>query len=98
MKIYHLLVTILVLGLTPLRAEAAEELTQTLQKGLFEEEANHNLPEAIRAYTAVLREFEPQQRLAATALFRLGECHRKLRQTNEAIAQYQRLVRDFSEH
>src|SRR5215472_1866249 len=32
-----------------------------------------------------------------TAIFRLGECYRKLGRTNEAVAQYQRIVREFSD-
>jgi len=64
---------------------------------LFEEEANDNLAAAIKAYQSVLATHDNQRKLAATALFRLGECYRKLGQTNEAVAQYQRLLRDFSD-
>jgi len=87
------------IGLTTLAfvvsAGAADGLSQTLQVGLLEEEANQNLPAAIAAYQKVLELHEGQRQLAASALFRLGECHRKLGQTNEAIAQYERLLREF---
>ena len=76
---------------------AADRLSETLQKGLFEEEANHNLEAAIKVYEAVIDQSQEQRRIAATALFRLGECYRKLNKTNEAAGSYQRLLRDFSD-
>src|SRR3954469_149527 len=85
------------LVLAALVAPAADSLTQTLQKGLFEEEANQNFPAAIQAYEAVISQADEQRKLTATALFRLGECYRKLGKTNEANAQFRRILRDFSE-
>ena len=79
----------------PLRA--ADEVTTALQQGLFEEEANQNLAAAIKAYQAVLERHDEQRKLASTALFRLGECYRKLGRTNDAVTQYQRLLRDYSD-
>src|SRR5437588_8505179 len=78
-------------------ARAADGLTQTLQHGLYEEEANQNLDAAIKSYQAVIDQSQEQRKVVATALFRLGECYRKLGKTNEASAQYQRIIRDFSE-
>ena len=83
--------------LLPLAVHAATDLSTALQKGLFEEEANQNLPAAIQAYQSLLAASDDQRKLAATALFRLGECYRKLGQTNDAIAQYQRVISDFSD-
>jgi ankyrin repeat protein len=74
---------------------AAEDLKASIQRGLFEEEANHNLPAAITAYQAVLAQFDKDRELAATAVFRMGECYRKQEKTNEAAACYQRIVREF---
>lgn len=76
---------------------AADALTEALQKGLFEEEANHNLDAAIKAYQDVLSRADEQRRVAATALFRLAECYRKQGKTNEASAEYQRLLRDYAD-
>ncbi|HWN94924.1 MAG TPA: ankyrin repeat domain-containing protein, partial [Methylomirabilota bacterium] len=78
-------------------APAADALTEKLQRGLFEEEANHNLDAAIKSYESVIQQGDEQRKVIATAIFRLGECYRKLGRTNEASAQYQRLLRDFSE-
>jgi ankyrin repeat protein len=83
---------------TGLLARAAtNDLSSALQQGLFEEEANRNLPAAIAAYEAVAKQFEKDRALAATAVFRLGECYRKQGQTNEAAAQYERILREFAD-
>ena len=74
---------------------AADPISEALQKGLFEEEANHNLAAAIKAYQLVIDQTAEQRKLTATAVFRLAECYRKLNKTNEALAQYQRILREF---
>src|SRR5688572_20887356 len=79
----------------PIAAPAADQLNPELQRGLFEEEANQNFNAAIKAYQSVLTTHDSERKLAATALFRLGECYRKLGKTNDAISQYQRLVIEF---
>jgi ankyrin repeat protein len=76
---------------------AADTLTDALQKGLFEEEANQNLEAAIKAYQDVLSHADEQRRVAATALFRLAECYRKQGKTNEAAGEYRRLLRDYTD-
>jgi ankyrin repeat protein len=72
-------------------------LTALLQQGLFEEQANRNLDAAIADYQALARQFDKDRQLAATAVFRLGECYRMQNKTNEAAAEYQRIIRDFSD-
>src|SRR2546421_8630689 len=76
---------------------ATNDLSSLLQKGLFEEEANHNFGAAIQAYQAVVDHFDENRKLAATATFRLAECYRKQNKTNEAVEQYQRVLGDFAE-
>jgi ankyrin repeat protein len=73
------------------------DLTALLQQGLFEEQANRNLDAAIEDYASLARQFDKDRQLAATAVFRLGECFRAQGKTNEAAAQYQRILRDFSD-
>jgi ankyrin repeat protein len=90
-------IAILVVGLLSSGLRAADAPNSALQKGLFEEEANQNLNAAIAAYQSVLAAHDDERKLAATALFRLGECYRKLGRTNDAVAQYQRLIRDYSD-
>jgi ankyrin repeat protein len=96
MKIKTCLVVILS-ALTALAHAATNDLTGLLQKGLFEEEANRNLDAAISNYQSLANAFDKDRQVAATAIFRLGECYRKLGRTNEAVAQYQRIVRDFGD-
>jgi ankyrin repeat protein/N-acetylneuraminic acid mutarotase len=91
-----LLVAGLCLLTAPARA-ATNDLTSALQRGLFEEEANQNLGAAIQAYQTVANQFDKDRKLAATAIFRLGECYRKQGNTNDAAAQYERILREFSD-
>jgi ankyrin repeat protein len=76
---------------------AEDALTQSLQKGLFEEEANHDLNAAIEIYKDVANRFDEQRKVAATALFRLGECYRKLGKTSEAQQYLQRVITEFGD-
>jgi ankyrin repeat protein len=76
---------------------ATNEVSALLQQGLFEEEANQNLDAAIQAYQSVIAQTDKNRQFAATAIFRLGECYRKQGKTNEAAAQYQRILRDFAD-
>ena len=68
-----------------------------MQQGLFEEQASRNLPAAISNYEVLAAQFDRDRQLAATAVFRLGECYRAQGRTNEAAAQYQRVLHDFSD-
>jgi len=88
---------VLLLVATTFTNAATNELTAVLQKGLFEEEANRNFGAAIQAYQAVVSQFDNDRKLAATAIFRLGECYRKQGATNEATAQYERVLREFGD-
>jgi len=74
---------------------ATNDLTSLLQQGLFEEEADRNLDAAITNYQSLAAKFDQDRQIAATAVFRLGECYRKLGRTNEAVVQYERIVREF---
>ena len=78
-------------------ATPTNDLTATLKQGLYEEEANRNLEAAIDAYQQVVARFDKDRRAAATAVYRLGECYRKLGRTNDAVAQFERVVREFTD-
>ncbi|HEV8542963.1 MAG TPA: ankyrin repeat domain-containing protein [Verrucomicrobiae bacterium] len=78
-------------------ADTVGPLAEKLQKGLFEEEANHNLSAAIDQYKGVITQGDEQRKLVGTALFRLGESYRKLGRTNEAEDAFTRVARDFSD-
>src|ERR1039457_3267459 len=87
---------IFLLAAAVLRAQT-NNLTALLQQGLFEEQASRNLDAAIADYSTLAAQFDKDRQLAATAVFRLGECYRAQGRTNEAAAQYQRILRDFSD-
>ncbi len=93
--------TKLCMGIFILAAALAQaqtnELTVLLQQGLFEEQANRNLDAAIASYQSLAAQFDKDRQLAATAVFRIGECYRMQGKTNEAAAQYQRILHDFSD-
>ncbi len=76
-------------------AESAGVIEKTFQEGLIAEESQRDLPAAIRAYENVVSLVDAQRSVSATAIYRLGECYRKLNRSGEAVAQYQRLLRDF---
>lgn len=91
-------ILILALGLVlRLSGAASNDLASVFKQGLLEEEANRNLEAAIRAYQQVVTTFDKDRRTAATAAYRLGECYRKLGRTNEAVAQFERVVREFAD-
>src|SRR5580693_5258316 len=97
MKINCILTVSVLLAGSVLASAATNDLPTLLQRGLFEEEANHQLDAAIGDYKEAIEHFDHERLLAATAIFHLGECYRKLGRTNEANAQYERLVREFSD-
>lgn len=83
--------------ITTLLGAQTNHLTTLLQQGLFEEQANRNLDAAIVQYQALATQFDQDRQIAATAVFRLGECYRAQGKTNEAVLQYQRLLHDFAD-
>jgi len=89
--------TILVLGPTLGPAQPSNDLSAALQRALFEEEANQDLEAAIQSYKDVLTQFSRDRKLAATAVYRLGECYRKQGNTNMAVLQYERITREFDD-
>src|ERR1039457_5223457 len=93
----NLLISGILLGAATLISAATNDLTTAIQRGLFVEEANQNLGAAIQAYQSVASQFDKDRKLAATAIFRLGECYRKQGNTNDAATQYQRILREFSD-
>lgn len=75
---------------------AADGETNTpFERGLIEEEANHQLEAAIYNYREALAYLVTNRQMLATAVFRLGECYRKQGKLNEARMQYRRILRDF---
>ena len=88
---------ILWLSCLPVLLTNAADPKTRLQEALFEEEVNRDLGKAMAQYRSLIDSFDQQRKFAATAIYRLGECHRKQGHTNEAAAYYQRVVREFAD-
>ena len=72
-------------------------LADKFRLALIEEETGQHLDSAIQAYQNVIAAMDAQRQMAVTAIFHLGECYRKQGRTNDAMTQYDRILRDFSE-
>jgi tetratricopeptide (TPR) repeat protein len=81
----------------PTAAPAAmgASVDETVTNGIFDEEADQNPEAAIRSYQSVIARFDSQRANVANAIFRLGECYRKLDRIEEAKVQYARILREF---
>ncbi|MFH1765204.1 MAG: tetratricopeptide repeat protein, partial [Gemmatimonadota bacterium] len=73
--------------------ETAEELYQA---GLYQEEVQGNLEQAIEIYERIVEDFPSSRSVAANALMHIGLCHEKLG-SQEAQRAYQRLVREYAD-
>jgi tetratricopeptide (TPR) repeat protein len=87
----------LFVSLSALVIQAADPLTEAFQRGLLAEESQRDLKAAVTAYDEVVRLADAQREIVATALFRRAEVRRRQGQTNEAEADYRRLLRHFSD-
>ena len=90
------ILTSIILFLTSV-AHAEDPIEKKLQQALFAEEGKRDLDQAIEAYNAVIADYDAQRKFAATAVFRLAECHRKKDQNDQAVAAYRRLLKEFPE-
>jgi ankyrin repeat protein len=97
MKIKTTGIILACLAAAGIASASTNDIATLVQKGLFEEQANHHLDAAIEYYQEAIGHFDKERQLTATAIFRLGECYRLQGKTNEANDQYQRIVREFSD-
>jgi tetratricopeptide (TPR) repeat protein len=74
---------------------AQEHMADTLRNGILEEDSKQSPGAAIQQYQAVMTQFAEARQTAATALFRMAECYRKQGNRSQAIAAYQRVLKDF---
>jgi tetratricopeptide (TPR) repeat protein len=78
----------------PLTA-AEPPLRDLLRDALYTEEVDRDPAKAAAHYEELLKRFDEQRPLAAAALFRLAEIRRGQDRKDEAVAFYQRLLREF---
>lgn len=88
---------VLFVSLVMLLGLHAQEADPNLVQGLLEEEVNLDYAKAIENYRAILTKFEDQQRLAATAVYRLAECYRKQDDAAKASKHYRQVIDQFPE-
>ncbi|HEX3625519.1 MAG TPA: ankyrin repeat domain-containing protein [Verrucomicrobiae bacterium] len=89
------IISIIIFALMAPCLQAQTNLTELLQKGMLAEQADHNINAAIADYEALSTQFDKDRQLAATAIFRLGECFREKGLTNQAAMEYQRILNEF---
>ena len=75
---------------------AQDRIPDLLRKGILAEDSEQKPAAAIQQYQAVMNQFAEERQMAATALFRMAECYRKQGQKPQAIAAYQRVLKEFS--
>lgn len=88
-----------VLILSPDSRSQADGLTaeDALKQAIIEEEINNNPQKALQTYSRIIEEYDMQRNMAAAALYRLAECHRKLGDQQSAIDAFSKLVQQFPE-
>ncbi len=67
----------------------------TVEQAIIDEETNANPSAALEKYRAIVAAFDSRRVEAARAIFRLGECLRRLGRMEEAKVQYGRILREF---
>ncbi len=92
----RIILTVLMAGLLVPALSHGQAVSDTFREGLFQEEANQDLSAAIKAYQEVLRQFDKKPHIAASALFRLGECYRKQGETEKAGEFYREVITEFA--
>ncbi len=90
------ILNLLTLLLAVILSAAAQNGYQLFQQGLAKERAESDLRGAVQIYERVVRQSSNDRKLAAQALYRIGECQRALGNT-EARKAYERIVRDFAD-
>jgi tetratricopeptide (TPR) repeat protein len=86
---------VIALAFLAVLAPAQDRVAEALRKGIVEEESNHNLTAAIQAYESLLRQADADRPTIATALFRIGECYRKMGKNEQATAAYKRVAEQY---
>lgn len=73
-------------------AEEESSIEETFRDALYAEEVKGDIEAALKVYQDVGARFDHQRDLAATALFREGECLRKLKRDVEAAEAYGKVL------
>jgi hypothetical protein len=76
---------------------AAQTTAELMQRGIFAQETEGNLDQAIAIYRQIVQSASPQRDLAAQAQLRLTQALMQKGSLEQAAAEMQRLARDFSD-
>jgi Protein of unknown function (DUF3108)/Tetratricopeptide repeat len=74
---------------------ATASSSELLEKGIYTEETKGDVDAAIAIYSQLIAEAKAGQTLAAQAQFRLGQCYQKKNRPAEALAAFEKLIRDY---
>jgi hypothetical protein len=74
---------------------AGASASELLEKGIYQEETKGDLDSAITIYQQLLGDSKNAQALAAQAQFRLAQCYQKKNRHSDAVAAFERLIRDY---
>jgi hypothetical protein len=74
---------------------AGASASELLEKGIYQEETKGDLDSAITIYQQLLSDSKNAQALAAQAQFRLAQCYQKKNRHSDAVAAFERLIRDY---
>lgn len=88
---------LILMSLFACAATAQESAEATLRKGVVLEEVDRNLNAAIQTYQSVAARSKEDRQAAATALFRMAECYRKLGKNTEAASSYRLVANEFAD-
>ena len=77
-----------------LSASMQQSASQLYQSGIYKEDVEGNLEEAIAAYQEIIEKFPDNGPVAAKAWLHIGLCHEKLG-NREARKAYERLIQDY---
>src|SRR2546428_13361517 len=92
------LTVVMIVGMLALASGAvlAQSGNDLFQQALVKERTEGNLPEAIKLYQTIVQKYGSDRKLAAKALFQMGQAYEKLGSA-EARKAYERIAREFAD-
>src|SRR6185295_5904841 len=75
----------------------AQSGNDLFQQALVKQRTEGNLPEAIKVYQTIVQKYRSDKKLAAKALFQIGQAYEKLVNNPEARKAYEQITREFAD-
>ena len=86
---------LIVLGTTGFAQEQAPLISELLEEGVYQEEANGDLAAAILLYRQIVESEQVSRSKAAEAQYRLAVCYQKQGKTDLAVESFEALVKNY---